>query len=69
MNRIKAAVDQYDNRKKKNRRQGTFYAHDLADIIILSNNDLVTAARIALKAGYMIGYKAGKRRKSTCRTK
>lgn len=67
MNRIEKAVEQYNNRK--NKRQGAFYGPDLADILILSGKDPVAAAMIAAKAGYMIGYKAGKRQKSTCRTK
>jgi hypothetical protein len=63
---IKTALDQYN--KRKNRRQGMILATDIADILILSKKKPEEAAIIGLKAGYMIGYKAGKRQKATRRT-
>lgn len=65
-NRIKSAIDQYENRK--NRKKGVFFASDIYEIFTLSQKDPARIAMTALKAGYIIGYKAGKREKTARRT-
>lgn len=73
MNRdLNKYIAEYEHlfRKSKGNR-GAFYASDINQIVEISKNDSVVATFKALRAGFMIGYRAAKaetRRKNNAYT-
>jgi hypothetical protein len=61
MRNIKRSIDQYKNTfGKTNNTEGAFYLSDYQQILSMSNNNFELVSN-ALRAGFMIGYRKGRK--------
>jgi hypothetical protein len=63
MRNIKRSIEQYkDTFGKKNDNEGAFYLSDVQQLLDMSNSDIELVSN-ALRAGFMIGYRKGRKHK------